>query len=151
MPLKYTKGFKDNALTLLKKLQEQGKFKLNGKSITNVRKLCSHLGISSYSLYRWEKEATGIPVPLKKPKIDISKPKDVVQKVDKPFPKQKRINESDLSKGIFGIRFYSWYARILEIKDYGRLSLKQLKHRIGLKLLKESGLTSSYTKKAIKK
>lgn len=44
---------------------------------------------------------------------------------------------------IFGIRYFAWFGRTLGIKGYNKMPLAQLKLKIGIKLIKESGLINN--------
>lgn len=50
---RYTKKFKEKAVSWLNLLKEQGSIELSGEEITNVKELITFLGVSSYSLYKW--------------------------------------------------------------------------------------------------
>ncbi|GAH44275.1 unnamed protein product [marine sediment metagenome] len=58
MTKKYDIGFKQNCVQYLRELKIDGSVNIAGISepIENVRDLVKALGISSYTLYKWDKE-----------------------------------------------------------------------------------------------
>ena len=133
--VRYTELEKEGAVRKLVALNNEGSIEVDHDVIIeNVRDLCSHLGISSYSLYNWARE------------------RGVIESKTKPKPKRDSLvldsDEIDFVKGdkdfsdIFGIRFYGWLAKTMGIPSYSRLPLNQLLLKLGLKMIKESGLVS---------
>lgn len=131
---KYELRFKLKAVKLLRTLNEKGIVKVNNTEINNVRELVKTLGCSNDALYTWDKK-----YPTKKKEGDIEE-EDIeieIQKIKVELPGE---NKKDLVK--FGIDFYMHYARNLGIHPY-RISLKQLKLKIGMELIKQSGLINN--------
>jgi hypothetical protein len=162
---KYTEQFKSYAVGLLKKLKEKGIIVIDGIEVKNVRQLVHELDISSYSLYGWVKifsnriECTKEswckayqPISDENENcnllsecadfIDIKDELSETTEID--FFDSKDIEVSIVSTGekkeIFGIRYYSWFARNLSVKGYSSMVLAQLKLAIGNKLIEQSGL-----------
>jgi hypothetical protein len=142
----------------------------SNKRITNVRALCDFLSISSGSLYAWEQdESLGI-VPLEvlyKDEIgydsdynggDHEYPKELFQNSTDRQEYAKSVNREMIQNGSingiefmenhsqnrnigFGVRFWSFMAKNMNIKGYGDMNLKELKTHIGIQLLKEAGFS----------
>ena len=134
MTKKYDIGFKENAVQYLRELKIYGIVNVAGISepIGNVRDLVSALGISSYTLYKWDKEI----------EFNLFEVKD---KKDKKVQGPKIVPEFEISidKDLFGIRYYSWFCKANRIKGYSRMNLNQLKLKIGMQLIRESGLVKT--------
>ena len=81
MAKKYTKKFKEKALSWLKYLNENGKIELSGEIITNVRDLVKFLKISSYTLYSWKPYSFKINCPFCKG-TSVSDVVDSIEGVD---------------------------------------------------------------------
>ena len=132
MPKKYTDSFKEKAVFFLKKLIEAKgkKIIVEGVEVKNVRELVQVLEISSYTLYQWQKKFNGLV-----PAIDtLEDLKQVGQYGKKPEEKpiETYIEESkqEKPKVKFGGRFWGFVGRNMGIKNYEKLSLKQLKKAI---------------------
>jgi len=144
MVKQYSIKFKRNALAHLLKIKRGQETFIRKREISNVRDLCTSLNISSYSLYKWEKELGYDDIE----ESDIEAMQFDENKEEELFEEFESMNghytmsdkKEDVSSTIFGIRYYSWFAKVHGIKDYSSLSLSQLKLQLGLKLLKESGL-----------
>jgi len=129
---KYDMQFKSYAVGLLRKLKKEGIIGVgDGVEVKNVRELVANLGVSSYSIYKWEKELYGSKL-------------EVIDDSDDDFFDDSDIEISIVNTGekkeVFGIRYYSWFARNLGVKNYSKLVLAQLKLAIGNKLIEQSGL-----------
>ena len=137
MTKKYTENFKQNAVQYLRELKIDGSVNIAGISepIENVRDLVSALQISSYTIYKWDKEI----------EFDIDEVKD---KKEKKVQGAKVIIEPEISidSNLFGIRYYSWFAKANGLKGYSRMNLNQLKLKIGMQLIRESGLVKTQIK-----
>ena len=130
---KYNEQFKINAVGLLRKLKEQGIIVIDSIEIKNVRMLVHELGISSYTIYKWNKELYGEIVEVNDDSDDDSD--------DDFFDDKESITISTgEKKDIFGIRYYAWFARNLGVKNYSSIVLALLKLAIGNKLIEQSGL-----------
>ena len=57
---KYGLSFRQNAVLSLSDLKKDGILKVGNIEIKNVRDLCGYLDISSNTLYRWQKEFSGL-------------------------------------------------------------------------------------------
>ena len=143
MTKKYTENFKQNAVQYLRELKIDGFVKISGldsnlglgENIENVRDLCKALRISSYTIYKWDKEI----------EFDID---EVKEKKEKKVQGPKVIIEPEISidSNLFGIRYYSWFAKANGLKGYSRMNLNQLKLKIGMQLIRESGLVKTQIK-----
>lgn len=137
MTKKYDIGFKQNCVQYLRELKIDGSINVAGISepIENVRDLVSALGISSYTLYKWDKEID----------FDLD---EVKNKKEKKVQGAKIIIEPEISidKDLFGIRYYAWFCKANGIKGYSRMNLNQLKLKIGMQLIRESGLVETKIK-----
>jgi len=137
MTKKYDIGFKQNCVQYLRELKIDGIVKIAGISepIENVRDLVKALGISSYTLYKWDKEI----------EFDLD---EVKVKKEKKVQGPKVIIEPEISidSNLFGLRYYSWFAKANKIKGYSRMNLNQLKLKIGMQLIRESGLVKTRVK-----
>ena len=137
MTKKYTENFKQNAVQYLRELKIDGSVNIDGISepIENVRDLVSTLQISSYTIYQWDNEI----------EFDIDEVKD---KKEKKVQGAKVIIEPEISidSNLFGIRYYSWFAKANGLKGYSRMNLNQLKLKIGMQLIRESGLVKTQIK-----
>ena len=137
MTKKYTENFKQNAVQYLRELKIDGSVNIAGiiKPIENVRDLVKSLGISSYTIYKWDKEID----------FDID---EVKEKKEKKVQGPKTIIEPEISidSDLFGIRYFSWFAKANGYKGYSRMKLEQLKLKIGMQLIRESGLVKTQIK-----
>jgi hypothetical protein len=125
---------------MLSRLNKTGSVVLNGEVISNVRDLCLELNISSYSLYDWANKR-GVELNIKKTKTKPKKVKKsplVLDSSDVDF-----IEGNSSGSDIFGIRFWGFVAKNLKIVNYHSVPLNQLKLKIGIKLMKESGLVDT--------
>lgn len=135
MTKKYDIGFKQNAVQYLRELKIDGMVSIAGISepIMNVRDLVKALNISSYTLYKWDKEID----------FDLDEVKD---KKEKKGAKVIIEPEISIDKDLFGIRYYSWFCKANNIKGYSRMNLNQLKLKIGMQLIRDSGLIKTKIK-----
>lgn len=148
----YTEGFKRKAVALLTELNKEGVVIIDGTEIKNVRQLCFHLGISSWSIYNWKETYYFID---NIPEVEIddfdglsaSEIKDELSSIEtnEDFFDDKDIEVSIQSpsenKVKFGIDFWMHVARNLGLKKYRQYkSIAQLKLAIGNELIKQSGL-----------
>lgn len=115
MPKKYEPEFKKNAVELLNLLRSEGSIRNDekGYKIQNVKELCQYLGVSTYTLYEWEK------VTRKEPQEDLPMNEDFIP-------------DKDLK---LGGSFWMFLARSLEIPNYRSYRVKTLKKLIGKVLL----------------
>lgn len=129
----YDDLFKARAVSLLMNLKKEGSVVYKENVIESVKSLCLALNISSYSIYSWVKDA-GLEVDGKKakprPKLNemVSETFQILGDVEQ--------EQSDL----FGIRFWGFVGKNLNIPNYASMPLKQLKLKIGLKLIGQTGL-----------
>jgi len=141
MTKKYDIGFKQNCVQYLRELKIDGIVKVAGISepIENVRDLVKALGISSYTLYKWHNEIEFV----------LNEVKDIRDKKDKKVQGAKVIIEPEISidKDLFGLRYYSWFLKANGVKGYSRMSLNQMKLKVGMQLIRESGLVKTKIKK----
>ncbi|QYW08103.1 DNA binding protein [Lokiarchaeota virus WyrdV1] len=129
MAKQYSEVFKRNCVQKLTDLKAKGIVRINKVEVKNVRELVKALDISNDSLYKWNK----VYFATKSNDNDVSD--DFFDSETKPK------SEQEISSGeIFGIRYYSWFARNLGVKNYSRMVLVQLKLAIGNELIKQSGL-----------
>jgi len=144
MVKQYSIKFKRNALAHLLKIKRGQETFIRKKEISNVRDLCTSLNISSYSLYKWERELGYDDIEesdIEAMQFDENKEEELFEEFESMNGHYTMSDEKeDVSNTIFGIRYYSWFAKLHGIKNYSSLPLSQLKLQIGLKLLKESGL-----------
>lgn len=88
----YTEEFKEYALKKLEVLRKKKYTMIKQEKISNIRRLCEVLEISSYSLYEWDKIKKGIKQEKKKRKSSFKTiPKtieDIIYK-NKPKPEKK--------------------------------------------------------------
>lgn len=137
MTKKYDIGFKGNAVQYLRELKIDGIVRVAGISepIENVRDLVKALGISSYTLYKWHNEI----------EFDLDK---VKKEKDKKVQGARIIIEPEISidKDLFGLRYYSWFLKANGVKGYSRMSLNQMKLKVGMQLIRESGLVKTKIK-----
>lgn len=133
----YTKSFRKEVLGYYHELKRKNRVVINGIEITKVVDLCNYLRISTYTLYDWEKERKRIESILAGKKLE-----DIPNKIKSRPSKKEDIEIRDIEEGkdIFGRRFYSWIARTMGIPKYSEMKINQLKHAIGKKLIKESGI-----------
>lgn len=140
---KYSEGFKRKAVALLTELNKNGKVIIDDTEIGNVRQLCFHLGISSWSLYNWDK--------IYNPK-EAGEDEDTDLDVDSDFFDDKDIEvsiqtlgekseEKDMTIKLDNT-FWMSIARGLGLKHY-RTSEKQLWLMVGMELVKRSGLVDN--------
>lgn len=164
----YDMEFKKKAIAYLNRLNDKGHVivRENKKEtrIENVRALCEKLCISSYSLYKWNRDLKNIKNSLTPEELNLASDffdtniieeeiKIVPKKTKKDTKKEELLHDIDqLEKeygikkeesDIFGIRFYSWLAKSLGVKNYSRMNLKQLQCALGLALIKESGIVDT--------
>ena len=137
MTKKYDVVFMQNAVQYLRELRIDGFVNVAGISepIENVRDLVKALGLSSYTLYKWDREI----------EFDLDEVKD---KKEKKVSGPRVIIEPEISidSNLFGIRYYSWFCKANGIKGYSRMNLNQLKLKIGMQLIRESGLVKTRVK-----
>ena len=140
MTKKYDIGFKSNCVQYLRELKIDGIVNIAGISepIRNVRALVKALGISSYTLYKWDKEI----------EFKLEQYCEIRDKKGKKVQGAKIILEPEISidSNLFGIRYYSWFCKANGIKGYSRMNLNQLKLKVGMQLIRESGLVKTRVK-----
>ena len=139
---RYNLEEKENAVISLKEIREKGLTNYNGVILNGVEALIKEIGCSSSTLYEWEKS------------FDISQ-KLLEEELEAKHKAKEEVRDTILfdviSEGvekddIFGIRFWGWFGKIKGIKNYGSLPIAQLKLKIGLILLQESGLIDMESK-----
>ena len=130
MAKQYSEVFKRNCVQKLTDLNAKGIVRINKVEVKNVRELVKALDISNDSLYKWDKL-----YPSEK-----SGNNDVSDDFFDSEPKRSKTEQNIDSGEIFGIRFYSWLAKNLKVKNYSRMVLAQLKVAIALILIDESSL-----------
>ena len=134
----------------LELLKELGTINIDGVQIKNVRELVAFLKISSYSLYKWQKQLNYLGRnmdELKKEIIDdmsetIVKEKLIPDAIRDEFT-MEAFGKQEAKQDIFGIRYFAWFGRTIGIKGYNKMPLAQLKLKIGIKLIKDSGLINN--------
>jgi len=170
MGKRYSLNFKKSALKYYHDLTAVGEVTVNKTTVTNIRDLCEILEISSYSLYKWEKEIsnddddnnegeldTGDSIEIPKPKQnEIKLALEGFELIDDFFAGdvddqlksiESQINviveeklKSEMRNRALSIRKLASQARDLGIQNYSRMTLAQLKLQIGNELIKSSGL-----------
>jgi len=140
MTKKYNENFKQNAVQYLRELKIDGIVKVADISepIENVRDLVKALGISSYTLYKWDKEI----------EFKLEQYCEIREKKEKKVQGAKVIIEPEISidKDLFGIRYFSWFCKANGLKGYSKMNLNQLKLIVGMQLIRESGLVKTRVK-----
>lgn len=139
MTKKYDIGFKQNCVQYLRELKIDGIVNVAGISepIENVRDLVKALGISSYTLYKWHNEI----------EFDLDQVKEKKEKKEVQGAKVIIEPEISIDKDLFGLRYYSWFLKANGVKGYSRMSLNQMKLKVGMQLIRESGLVKTKIKK----
>jgi len=155
----YSEEYKSKCVGLLELLKENT-LTIEGAQIKNVRELVKFLGISSYSIYKWQKEMNYLGRNMGEIKEEASKDIDEFEPDFSIENKEMRegVNfyddddmgiteepkqESEEQNGIeFGTRFWQFVAKNMGIKNYA-MPLKQLKMKIGMELINGSGLVES--------
>lgn len=130
MAKQYSEVFKRNCVQKLTDLKALGIVRINKVEVKNVRELVKALDISNDSLYKWDKLY---------PSEKLGN-NDVSDDFFDSEPKRSKTEQTVDSSEIFGIRFYSWLAKNLKVKNYSRMVLAQLKVAIALILIDESSL-----------
>ena len=129
---KYTETFKIMSCALLRGLNDNGFITTKvGHKITNVRDLVNYLGVSSFSLYKWNEKETNKEYEQKDTDFFSEKP-SIKAELETVFDTDKIIMELDNT-------YFMTLARALKIKNY-RMPIKQLYLTIGSELIKRSGL-----------
>ena len=80
------------------------------------------------------------PKEPKKVEVDLTEITNELKSIKKMLGNINLTEVQEDGEDPFGIRFYSWMARQLKIKNYGSIPIKQLMLVIGKALIKESGL-----------
>jgi len=160
----YSDEFKSQAVHLLYKLKKEGTVQVDSDlNVNNVRELVAFLDISSYSLYKWQKnfEYEGN---LGDEEIEVFT-KDIAEKdfieelveLDndlKDFTATKQELEEQngidlLAEQMKDIGYWQSLARALGLKNY-RQKTPQLKLRIGMELINGNSLVESNVRKELK-
>jgi len=149
---KYTESFKIMCVDKLTLLKEVGIINIDGIQIKNVRELVEFFGISSYTLYQWNKVFKGI---VKKNQIKTKPKSKVLAQLENELDLIITQNGIEDAKGKgdvkFGIGFWMFVARNMGIPNYRKFkNLKQLKLRIGTELINSTGLVNPKAKKGLK-
>ena len=150
MAKRYSEIFKQKAVKNLDELRHNGFVDIDGYRFANVRELCRELGISSYTIYKWDKNVDRL---LKLDPIDEINGNPLVDTLDEiqemikkqktkqnhfdPEPKKAEDNRLIIRSEI---RYFGNLASMLNIKGYSDMPLKQLQLAIGLKLVQRSKL-----------
>ena len=154
--------FKLECVAKLELLKELGKLELDGVQIKNVRELVNFLGISSFSIYKWNRE-----IKYDGNLGDLNDAKDFIKEHDKkgfePKELAEILNDSEIlleglnreppedffadpdevkthDNGIFNGRFYAWFGAGLNIPYASRNRMDVNMMKIGMELMKRSGL-----------
>ena len=149
--------FKMECVAKLELLKELGTINIDGVQIKNVRELVNFLGISSFSIYKWNKE-----IKYDGKLGDLKDAKDFIKEHDKKEFEPKEMKEvykkvSDLvegdedffadpdeiktyDNGIFNGRFYAWFGAGLNVPYASRNRMDVNMMKIGMELIKRSGL-----------
>ena len=162
----YSEEFKLECVGKLELLNEKGTINLDGVQIKNVRELVKFLGISSYSIYKWYKEIQYLArnMDLELVKKDLAKAMDlnfesatdlevlgfegegdiIPEGVNFYNDDDMGLPDSEIEPMTFkmGTTFFQTLAQGLGIKNY-RMDLNQLYLKIGIELIKMSGLVEN--------
>lgn len=152
---KYTEGQKSEVVALYVNLMKEGyvAFEVDSELIEaqDVRGLCLGLDISSYSLYKWVDER-GIKT-KQKPKQEWTEAKISRAQKEALIPDLEFDNydewgwDEGLVKDELIIRseqrFVGFLASVFGIKNYGSLPKNQVYLKLGLALIKRSGLVKT--------
>ena len=146
--------FKLECVAKLELLNELGTINIDGVQIKNVRELVNFLGISSFSIYKWNRE-----IKYNGKLGDLKDAKDFIKEHDKKEFEPKELTEvltpsleydvdyfadpnevKEFDNGIFNGRYYAWMGARLNIPYASRNSKESNMLKIGLELIKRSGL-----------
>lgn len=127
---KYNDEFKANAVKCLVVLKKEGCIEVGSVDCFNVRQLVKELGISSYTLYQWYG------------KFIVKEEKEGTKTETNNFVVETPSIKKEVERIGFGISFWSFVAKNMGIKGY-RVNLNQLKLKIGMELIKETGLINN--------
>ena len=120
MPKVYELDFKLECVKLFNELTDLDEITIKKTKICNVRDLCRVLKISSYSLYHWVKELH-----------DFTNSGDENEKKFKLSSLEiRKIQQDAVKKSVLSLRFLGSFASALNIKEYGKMSLFELKKAI---------------------
>jgi len=159
----HSEKFKIECVSKLELLQELGTINIKGVQIKNVRELVNFLGISSFSIYKWQKEFeyNGIVVSnesdsnldLFEGVISQSEKEALMPTLeydDSIDDSDDTIDDSDDTiTMVLDNTYFMTLARALKVKNY-RMPLKQLYVAIGNELIKRSGLVENGVKKELR-
>lgn len=152
----HSEKFKIECVSKLELLQELGTINIKGVQIKNVRELVNFLGISSFSIYKWQKEFeyNGIVVSNESDSnLDLFE--GVISQSEKEalmptLEYDDSIDDSDDTiTMVLDNTYFMTLARALKVKNY-RMPLKQLYVAIGNELIKRSGLVENGVKKELR-
>ena len=136
---KYSVEQKTEAVRLFTVMANEGTCYFNKEAIHNIRALCKALNISSQSLYRWAEEFTDIDLEVGM-ELEMNKKRDDV--IDENSFGFEVLKESEPMSFKMGTTFFQTLAQGLGIKNY-RMDLNQLYLKIGIELIKMSGLVEN--------
>ena len=158
----YSDEFKADCLKRLELLKELGTLNFEGVQIKNVRELVKFLGISSYTIYKWLKEAiyngTEKDIQDEVKKEIATNRTDFIESFteDETFINDLEVlgfegdgdffSDSEESKripyenGIFNGRFYAWLGAGLNVPYASKNHMNTNMLKIGLELIKRSEL-----------
>lgn len=169
----YTEAFRECAVRFLINLTKEGTVEVDSDIyVNNVRELVAFLGISSYSLYKWQREFgyKGIDVEtietrytdeeiksLEEQEESWNNPISEIPSIDVDLWESKALKkgktETIIDDGNIIMELDNTYfmtlARALKVKNY-RMPLKQLYVAIGNELIKRSGLVENGVKKQLR-
>ena len=149
---KYSVEQKTEAVRLYTVMANEGTCYFNKEAIHNIRALCKALNISSQSLYRWAEEFTDVN--MKEDNTFIYDLEVLGFEGDGDFIsgdfriEDKEMREAFNKKQVkvmtfkMGTTFFQTLAQGLGIKNY-RMDLNQLYLKIGIELIKMSGLVEN--------
>ena len=149
----HSEKFKIECVSKLELLQELGTINIKGVQIKNVRELVNFLGISSFSIYKWQKEFeyNGIVVSNESDSnLDLFE--GVISQSEKEalMPTLEYDDSTDDTiTMVLDNTYFMTLARALKVKNY-RMPLKQLYVAIGNELIKRSGLVENGVKKELR-
>lgn len=141
MGTKYSNEFKERALVFLNLIRQNKTVSIDNDQVINVRSLCAKLGISSYSLYEWEKQIILTNEMIEKYQEDQEEKEVATQrKTPKSHKDRWDVIEGDALVIKSEIRWWGTIASVLGVKGYSSMSPTQLQLVIGIALIKRSKL-----------
>jgi len=137
----YSMDFKKEAYDYFLELQREGVSNPNGVQVKNVRDLCTELGISSYTLYKWIPQIQAL-IEKEGKETKHSKTSKANGMGGKYLTKQeiKEIEQDAVRKHVLSLRNLGSLASALNVSGYSSMSVENLKLFVGVELIKDSGL-----------